>query len=462
MSYTPPNGDNAALNYGGVYTPPNGDNVVLNFERGLSIVSPVGFAAGAFGSTEVKNGAVTVAPAGIAAGGIGTTKVDLFKRYLLPTGLSAAAFGTSQVKNRNQVVSVNGYEAWGTSLTVLSLTNREIKPSGFLSSELGTYVVSKTPIDVLPSGFLASLVGAPTVANKTRTITAPATQNFGAMGVAVVANQNQQITTSLYTATNFGSTKVELKDRRVYPSAILPFGFAGPVVTHRNRNLSPAGVPPPAFGATVVQNQHRPLHPSGISGYTSGAHTVWNKTKFVTSQGFDSATVSVFPSTGWLLWMRVIKHTGTLVPTGVYGFGSGVPDVGYFERTLHPAPIFTVPIPQARLAVRASATSFAATAFGNALAETKDEGVIKQHGFDGAACGDASLSSRLHATGFDGAVVGSAKLSHLTSFEGFVGAFGAPTLSYLDGTDFVCGALPRAVPPQGFSSTSFGTAGVSQ
>jgi hypothetical protein len=41
-------------------------------------------------------------------------------------------------------------------------------------------------------------------------------------------------------------------------------------------------------------------------------------------------------------------------------------------------------------------------------------------------------------------------------------AYGTPTYAYADGTDFVCGILPRATPPQGFDSVQFGTTGVTQ
>lgn len=459
MSYTPPSGDNAVLNFGGSYTPPSGDNAVFNFDGVGGSITPTGFVTSAFGTATVARAALTIAPTGLAALGIGTSVVQNKTKYLSQTGSAFGGYGTSTLYNKTKYLLPTGssFGVYGTPR--VSHQHQTLLATGFSGTVLGSPWLTQTLQNITQAGGTMSSYGSATVELQNRTIKP---SSFGAAGFGTPTITYRWIGAAGLRAGLFGLQTVSNRTRYLVMSGYSSAAFGAAQV--RTNKIAATGLASAAYGTHVVQNFHRRLYPPSITAPNLTPQGVKNKLSFVVPKGLSSFA-STFDPFEYDLRLRVMLKANRILPSSIDSMFFSIPDISHPIRTVFPPPVFALPPTQPRVKglsrLQDSGVQF--SEFGYPTAETVDANMLKGKGFTCPVFGQGRLSQRVNyaasLVGNYGAFVVSMQVrSNAITHTGY----GTPTYAYADGTDFVCGILPRATPPQGFDAVQFGTTGVTQ
>lgn len=210
ISYEPPEGDSAALNFLlPDYLPPDGDQVGLEF-------SP-------------RDGATTD------------------KQYLFPVGANNSMQGEHVARNQHEFVTGSGFTQVGYGAPTVYLYTHYVSSSGIVSPEVGRPTIINWFKNVNPSGFLGSI-----------------------FGPAKVFNLLQFLLLSGYTSARYGMAFVQGGVKYLAPSGLESFvsGQVKVINTSADQMAQPLGIAWPGMGSHYVSPRF--LLPGGIFGTSTG------------------------------------------------------------------------------------------------------------------------------------------------------------------------------------------------
>lgn len=326
MPYSPPSGDNVALNWTGApYTPPAGDSVTVEFSNTSNEQYIVDVSiGGAFvsGSAAVENLTRYLLPNGadallagqpvlrwtqfVAASGIikppmGAVVVDNATHYVQPEAILSLALGAPRLLGGQQTITVGGVTAggvgipafykqtWPGSLGDLSafglpgVSPRMVYPYG-IAGVIGTPHVQFPP---RPEGWLSQWVESPTIGFGTKSLT--------------IAGMD---------CLDVGYLQVRDRAQTALPPSILGNGIFGDIaVRTTTRRLSPSGFTDSDFSSyAMVQGMRRYLLAKSIGAGSVGDATIANNTPQLFVSGIESFEMPIH-NIGY--WIQTVLPSGT-------------------------------------------------------------------------------------------------------------------------------------------------------
>lgn len=279
MSYVPPGGDKAALNFaGGIYVAPDGNRVAIEFSDAEP--NPV--------ETQYTF------PDSWDSAAVNTPAAFLWTRYVDATGFASQAFGDQHVWRFHGYVRPPGFTPllWGRPTLVNTL--REIAPAGFNSQRFGTVDTRNLNRRIYPGGFESlSIPGTHWVFHSTRYVqpTGLASQAFG---LQKIENLHQFVRANGFSAMVVGQPTIINRNRYIYTGNLPPPALlSGHSVWHYTRWLRQSGINHQSFGLLRITHGIRWLYPTGIPVRPVGTAWVSRSPRMLEPVGRDMSGVSV-------------------------------------------------------------------------------------------------------------------------------------------------------------------------
>lgn len=272
----------------------------------------------AFGTHTIYNRDKYVVPAGWSSPVVGTQFISHFLRYLGPTGWSAQAIGAQSIKNRNLRITPTGWDSFSIYRPTLDQTHF-VRPSGWDSQSFGTRIIPEVQrID--PGGGAHTAWGTPEVWNWRQRVLpagfATVQQDWMRWGQQTVWNLKQIIT---QLNPNDGDNVGEKWGR-----------YTG--IENSNKTVTTYGEAFLRFGYQQIDNKARPVKPGGIAPpedpWWIKRHTVTHGIQFLKPEGVDSLVTT--------RWHFVLNKALPLAPVGWDSKAFGMAALENRNRTIKP------------------------------------------------------------------------------------------------------------------------------
>lgn len=295
--------------------------------------------------------------------------------------------------------------------------------------------------EIQPAGFETSVFGSPVVGYYIRYV-APASLSQSAFGVASI-HRNVK-TTGIHLSTfgladfyTTGQQRIATDGYSVY-AGVAPYGV---VVSHKNRDISQSGgFNASLFGTPSTSQNGTTISPLGLATIF-GQNQVAHKNRSFALTGFDA---SLFGTTK--VWVRQ-----SVACAGFDSFVCGVGAEQYDDRMKVTNVLDTQIV---------ASTGFCGFASNIHAVSFRNQQIVAPHTTP-TRFGTTVLSyygaNTVDVSGQPMSLFGTTGVGRRFNFEGVsCSGYGTATASYSDGSEFVCGTNPRAIPPQGFIQTEFG------
>lgn len=436
-------------------------------------VWPIGWLQGVFGSpTVIPMGAWV--PAIQDGPTIGTPTV-IGPRYLGVTGILApddplspepkpvprldpfTIYCTTDVPEGYTVPS---YRAW-------QLMDAELDPyadAGLSAGQrpfFGQTVISNYRRYVFAAGRGGELCGEPTVESTIRVLAPSGVRPRGVGFPKIPHTETLGVIGGAYSAA-MGTPFVQLKNRSVGAMGSIGFAAGTTFVSFFNRFLNPVGSDMALYGAGRI-HPPEPTIPVGTDTSLFGTAYIDFRYRTLFPLGWEEF-VSDYTLETFDQRMRVTGNDHKYVaPTPIQvGEALGYPMVDQSIRNLRDVGQIRaggVPAPEVRFqtVIALGGYGWDSSLFGDV--QRWEAGKIKPQGQDYALYGDRGRMGQVLAPGgFDAVSFGTARRGESLDPVGIdPPGLGVQTITHADGLDFVCGLLPRAIPPQGFETFAAGS-----
>lgn len=334
MAYTPPSGDEVALNFtGGPYTPPAGDEVALAFgpPATAGTVYPAGWTSSAFGSAQATPKWLT--PTGWASGAFGTPTTVNKARPLLPGGIAPPPpTGNNEFR---QVPSP--WVSFWTRTIQLVTPSRGIPPPAWPNNHVIAFEIQS--IDQAGRGWDSARYGTAHRIEFTSRTVFPVSISSMVFGSALIARVQVVSPESWENDTQFGNAQLDINLQRIL---LVGHGIPAPSIAdqHHARNerefVRPQGWYDTQFNFPVVYNLKQEVF---VSKYADdGDPTGWpqyypfveNHIRYLRPSGWMSSRFSVIGNI-------VENGARAIYPTGWDSFTVG-PDsfIAHYTRYVGP------------------------------------------------------------------------------------------------------------------------------